>query len=186
MLLLLSFHLCLAQKDYETVRILQRNREPSRAFAYQFADVESAKTFDPENALYRSLNGYWKFYRARHPEQTPAGFYRDDYDVSGWHEIEVPSNWQMKNYGNPIYKGARYPSFDKKKFPAVHTPYGNPAGCYKRTFTVPDDWTGKQVFVHFDGVESAFHLWVNGDPVGYSQDSKLPSEFNLTGRRKSP
>ena len=111
---------------------------------------------------------------------SPKHFYKIKYDTSNWDKIEVPSNWQMKGYGNPIYVNAGYSNFDSISFSSVKTPYGNPVGCYVRTFELKKEWKNKQVFIHFEGVESAYHIWVNGKLVGYSQDSKLPSEFNLT------
>lgn len=168
------------QADYETPTVLERNREAARAYAHQYETIDAAKSFNLKDSEYQSLNGMWKFKWTRTPEESPKDFHSVNYDVSSWDNIEVPSNWQMKGYGNPIYASANHPDFDDEKFPAISTPYGNPTGAYKRSFTVNPDWKGKQVFVHFDGVESAFHLWVNGKLVGYSQDSKLPAEFNLT------
>ncbi|AQQ09781.1 Evolved beta-galactosidase subunit alpha [Sedimentisphaera cyanobacteriorum] len=165
---------------WENPQITQINRAPARAFSYQYKDIQSAASLDSRKALKKSLNGTWKFKWSKLPEQSPKQFYTQGYDVSGWDDIEVPSNWQMKGWGNPIYRNAGYLSFDSEAFPAVETPYGSPTACYKRTFTVPQSWQGQQVFVHFDGVESAFQLWINGEFAGYSQDSKLPAEFNLT------
>ncbi|OXU15471.1 glycoside hydrolase family 2 TIM barrel-domain containing protein [Sedimentisphaera salicampi] len=170
----------LGSQLWENPQITQINREPARAFSYQYEDIDSASSLESSKAVKKSLNGSWKFKWTKLPEQSPKRFYSQGYDVSGWDDIEVPSNWQMKGWGNPIYRNNRYLSFDSEAFPAVETPYGNPTGCYRRTFTIPQSWQGRQIFVHFDGVESAFELWINGEFAGYSQDSKLPAEFNLT------
>ena len=169
-----------ASNPWENPTILEQNREPMRACAHQYPDTKAALTFDREQSIQLSLNGPWKFKWARTYEECPRAFYQTSVDVSGWNTIEVPSNWQMKGYGKPLYARTGYNDFDQTKFPVVDTPYGRPVGSYRRTFIVDPAWDGHQVFVHFDGVEAAFQLWVNGTYVGYSQDSKLPAEFNLT------
>ena len=169
-----------ATEPWETHRVLEINREPARAYAHQYTNAVAAETCERENSLCQSLNGLWKFKWTRTPEESPKDFFKDDYDTASWKTIPVPSNWQMHGYGNPIYVNAGYSDFDRAAFPKVDTPYGRPTGAYKRTFTVDPSWKGQQIFVHFDGVESAFQLWVNGRFVGYGQGSKLPSEFNLT------
>jgi len=168
-----------AGKPWET-DVLSENREPMRAYAHQYRSEKEALTFERSNAVNQSLNGAWKFKWSKLPEGSPEGFYRTDFDVSGWDSIEVPSNWQMKGYGKPMYNNSGYYNFAEDKFPKIETPYGNPTGCYKRTFTLEPELRGKQVFIHFDGVEAGFQLWVNGEYVGYSEDSKLSAEFNLT------
>jgi len=174
-----------ASNLWEDPAVLQQNREPMRAYAHQYADAEAALTFGREQSIQQSLNGPWKFSWARTYEECPSDFYKTNVDVSGWDTIEVPSNWQMKGYGQPLYARTGYNDFDRAKFPVVDTPYGRPVGSYRRSFTIDPTWRGKQVFVHFDGIESAFQLWVNGEYVGYSQDSKLPAEFNLTSYLES-
>ena len=166
--------------DWETEQILKRNREPMRTYAHQYKASSKIKSFSLANSDYMSLNGNWRFTWSRDFDSSPKHFQKIKYDVSNWDQIEVPSNWQMKGYGKPIYVNAGYSNFDSISFPAVRTPYGNPVGCYVRTFELKKEWKNKQVFIHFEGVESAYHIWVNGKLVGYSQDSKLPSEFNLT------
>ena len=104
-------------------------------------------------------------------------FYKPTFDVSGWDDIRVPANWQEFGYGRPIYTNIRYP------FPPdpPHIPHDyNPVGSYRRVFEIPASWDGREVFLHFDGVKSAFYVWVNGCKVGYSQDSMTPAEFNIT------
>jgi beta-galactosidase len=169
-----------AAEIWETHLVQEINREPARAYAHQYANAAAAKTCELGYSLFQSLNGPWKFKWTRTPEESPKDFFKEDYDVSGWKAIPVPSNWQMHGYGNPVYIGGKYPDFDPDLFPKVDTPYGRPTGAYKRTFTVDPAWKGQQIFVHFDGIESAFQLWVNDTFVGYGQDSRLPSEFNIS------
>jgi len=168
-----------ADKQWET-EVLSENREPVRAYAHQYRSEKDALTFERAHAVQQSLNGAWKFKWSKLPEGSPEGFYRTDFDVSSWDSIEVPSNWQMQGYGKPMYKNSGYYNFVHDQFPKIETPYGNPTGCYKRSFELDSELQGKQVFIHFDGVEAGFQLWVNGEYVGYSEDSKLPAEFNLT------
>lgn len=135
----------------------------------------------------RSLNGSWKFHWVKTPSERPVDFYKADYDVSRWKEIRVPSNWEMEGYGTPIYTNIVYPfKMDAPKVmgvpPTSWTAFleRNPVGSYRRTFTVPGDWKTRQTFLTFDGVNSAFYVWINGQMVGYSEDSRLPAEFNIT------
>ena len=124
-----------------------------------------------------SLNGNWKFHYSDTPAGRPADFYQADFDVSGWDDIPVPSNWERHGHGYPIYVNVPYPfEIDEPNVPTED----NPVGSYRRTFDVPEAWTGEQVFVEFGAVSSAFYLWINGEYVGYSEGSKTPSEFNVT------
>ena len=123
------------------------------------------------------LNGNWKFNWVPKPDDRPVDFYKPEFDVSHWKEIPVPSNWQLHGYGIPIYTNIVYPF----KVDPPHIQHdNNPVGSYRRNFTVPEDWNGKEIFLHFDGVKSAFYLWINGQKVGYSQGSMTPAEFNIT------
>lgn len=131
--------------------------------------------------FYQSLNGQWKFYFATNPEKREKNFYEMDYDYSDWDEITVPGHWQLQGYDYPQYTNIRYPweLTEDIKPPFAPTKY-NPVGQYIRTFTIPEDWNGMPVYISFQGVESAFYIWVNGDFVGYSEDSFTPAEFDLT------
>lgn len=124
-----------------------------------------------------SLNGDWPFNWVAKPADRPIDFYKDDFDTSHWHTIKVPSNWYTQGYGYPIYTNAKYP-FPKNEPFIAHD--NNPVGSYKRSFTLPQTWKDKEVFITFGAVKSAFYLWINGQYVGYSQDSKLPAEFHIT------
>lgn len=122
------------------------------------------------------LNGIWRFHYAESPEAAPEGYTECGYDDGEWAAIPVPSNWQMHGYGRPHYTDLYYP------FPVdpPRVPSGNPTGCYRRTFRVPAEWLERRVTLHFQGVDSAFHVWLNGREVGYSQGSRLPSAFDLS------
>jgi len=176
------------QRDWEDPQILGRNKEAPRATVMPYADEVSARKDSREaSAFHQSLNGKWKFRWSPNPAKRPAEFYKPSFDVSGWKDIPVPSNWQIQGYGVPIYCNQPYP-FKKdpprvmgappRDWPAYN--HRNPVGSYRREFTIPAAWKGRQVFIHFDGVSSAFYLWVNGRKVGYSQGSRTPAEFDIT------
>jgi beta-galactosidase len=153
------------------------NREASRATAYSFESIEEALTCNrTKSSRVKMLNGNWDFRFALNPEDAPDNFYRSR--VTGWVPIEVPSNWEMQGYGIPIYKSAVYP-FRPVNPPFVPRDY-NPVGSYQRTFTIPESWDELNVTLHFGGVRSAFKVWINGQFLGYGEDSCLPSEFNIT------
>lgn len=163
--------------DWENPKVLQRNRMPSRAYFIPYHDEASAMIGQRgASERFKLLNGAWKFYYAGSPAEAPEGFYREDYDVTAWDSIQVPSNWQMWGYGRPHYTNVIYP------FPVdpPRVPSDNPTGCYRRDFYIPERWEGYQIALRFEGVDSAFHVWVNGNEVGYSQGSRLPAEFDIT------
>lgn len=165
--------------DWENPLVVGRNKEPGHVPLVIYDDPAAALSGDPEVSPYlQSLNGNWKFHWAPYPATAPEEFYREDYDVSQWDEIPVPSNWQLQGYDLPIYTNVREP-FAPAEPPRVPKDY-NPVGSYRRTFTISESWQDRQVFLHFDGVKSAFYVWVNGQEVGYSQGSMTPAEFNLT------
>jgi len=164
--------------DWGNPQVIGINKEPAHCTLMPFPDKKTAlQGVRQGSPLYQSLNGLWKFHWASKPDDRPSDFYKVNYDVSRWKEIPVPSNWQMHGYGIPIYSNVRYP------FPA-NPPFiphdNNPVGSYWRTFEIPKSWKDRQVFLHFDGVESAFYVWVNGQKVGYSQGSRTPAEFNIS------
>lgn len=146
----------------------------------------------PAKEKCESLNGEWKFHFVMTPDKRPVDFYQPSYDVSKWDTIKVPSNWQLSGYGTPIYTNVPYPFKANPPYVMGEPPKDWPAyeernsvGSYRRDFTVPASWAGEQVFIRFDGVESAFYIWVNGKKVGYSEDSYTAAEFNLTPYLKS-
>ncbi|MFV0291411.1 MAG: glycoside hydrolase family 2 TIM barrel-domain containing protein [Mangrovibacterium sp.] len=158
-------------------RITEVNRDKARATAYSYASVEAAlENKREESGRYVSLNGDWNFKFASKPADASKDFYKSK--VENWDKLVVPGNWELNGYDAPIYKSAVYP------FRPINPPYAptdyNGVGSYQRTFTVPSDWNGMNVTLHFGGVSSAFKVWVNGKYVGYGEDSMLPSEFNIT------
>jgi beta-galactosidase len=166
------------ENDWENPEMISRNKELPRATVLPFNE-RGLKIEDPGRELvsYQSLNGKWKFNWVKTPEARPIDFYKNDFDSSAWKTIPVPSNWQLHGYGIPIYSNVRYP-FEKNPPFIKHD--NNPVGSYLRSFDIPADWQGKEIFINFDGVESAFYLWLNGEKVGYSQGSRLKAEFNIT------
>jgi len=164
--------------ETETPTVNGINRLNARSTMYSYADVNAALANDrEESSFYKSLNGDWKFKYAPKPAKAIVDFEKPDFDASDWKEIDVPSNWETRGFGRPIYTNAKYP-FQVK--PPIIADHDNPVGHYKRTFDLPQEWDGRQIVLHFGGVYSAYYVWVNGKPVGYAEDSCLPSEFDIT------
>ncbi|TDS10270.1 glycoside hydrolase family 2 TIM barrel-domain containing protein [Sphingobacterium paludis] len=162
---------------WENPMITSINRDPARATAYSYASVEAALKNDRQsNDRLLFLNGEWDFKFVYKPADAPQDFHLAE--VKGWDKIQVPSNWEMKGYDIPIYRSAVYP-FQPIDPPRIPTDY-NAVGSYQRSFDLPKAWDGMNVTLHFGGVISAYHLWVNDTYVGYAEDSCLPSEFNVT------
>lgn len=134
-----------------------------------------------------SLDGQWSFHWAKDPDSRPADFYREDYDVSSWDKIAVPGNWQLQGYGMPIYTNIPYP-FQRDEPRVTSEPpkdwyayeHRNPVGSYVTTIDVTDEMLGQNLILHFGGVKSAMYVWINGEKVGYSQNSMSPAEFDVT------
>jgi len=179
--------------DWENEQITHINTEPPRATSVPFADVAGALEGSRESSpFFLTLDGAWKFHWVGNPDERPMNFFQTNFDDSTWTNIEVPSNWEMEGYGVPIYLGSGYPfKIDPPRVtdepPTSWTAFAqrDPVGSYRRTFEMPSGWTGRRVFIHFDGVDSAFYLWVNGRRVGFSKDSRTPAEFDLTDFLKS-
>lgn len=171
----------LAQKrvEWEDPEVFEINRAYPHASFYRHASAAAALMADGYefSPFYKSLNGRWKFHWVKKPSERPSFFYQNDYDVSGWPEIKVPANWELEGYGIPIYTNIEYP-FPQNP-PYVGHDY-NPVGSYKRSFTVPEGWKNKEVYLHFGGVRSAMYIWVNGKMVGYNEGSKTPAEYLIT------
>lgn len=175
--------MALAAPEWENEQVNAINREPARAISFPLADAEAAFTQDDPATPYRiSLNGMWSYLWNGSPNDRPVDFYKTDFDDSKWYTIDVPSCVEMRGYGIPIYTNIRFPH--QRKPPLIGTEY-NPVSSYRTTFEVPAQWDGREIFIRFDGVYSAFYLWINGKKVGYSEDSKLPAEFRLTPYLKS-
>jgi beta-galactosidase len=168
-----------AANDWEDPEIIGRNKLAPVATFYRFPDRTAALAGSRSNSPYmKSLNGTWKFKYVRTPAERPADFFAEDFDASGWDDIQVPSNWERQGFGQPIYTNVTYP-FDKNP-PLIAGRNGNPVGSYRTSFTVPEAWKGRRLLIHFDGVESAMYLWVNGKEIGYSEDSRTPAVFDIT------
>ncbi len=169
---------CYQTREWENPLVVGMNRRRAHAQMLPFPDRRSALRGDrTDSPFYRLLNGDWKFHLAPHPDKAPKGFEQTDFDDAKWDAIPVPSNWQMEGYDKPIYTNVKYP-WPAELYPKV--PEDNPTGCYRTTFTVPPDWKNREVFLAFEGADSAMYVWVNGQFVGYGQDSRLPMEFDIT------
>ena len=167
--------------DWENPAVFERNRAPMHATSMPFPDRDTAITGTPAiSPYYQSLNGRWKFHWVRKPANRPMDFYEPAFDVSGWDDIPVPSNWELQGYGIPVYVNIEYPFSPEDPQPPKIPHDWNPVGSYRTVFTLNEPLCDKTVFLHFGGVSSAMYVWVNGKAVGYSQDSKLPAEFDIT------
>ncbi len=165
-------------KAWEDQLVCQINREAPRASFIPYTSVDQARAEKMwDSPLLMTLNGKWKFKLAQHPSSRPFWFFKEDYDTRKWDEIEVPGNWEKQGYDYPIYVNVVYPH---KPTPPVIEGNHNPVGSYKRSFEIPATWKGKEIFLHAGAVSSVFNLWINGEYVGYSEDSKTPAEFNIT------
>ncbi|MBS5317400.1 MAG: DUF4981 domain-containing protein [Clostridiales bacterium] len=167
---------------YDQRATYEVNREEAHTSFFSFDTVEDARIRRKENSTSTiCLNGEWQFQLVNSPHERNTEFFKTDYDVSDWDTIQVPSNWQTEGYDYPKYTDTKLPweGVEVPELGIAPTIY-NPVGSYKREFTVPENWGDKEVFVSFQGVESAMYLWVNGKYVGYSEDSYTPAEFNIT------
>jgi beta-galactosidase len=174
--------------EIENAEVLGINKEPYHATLMPYADLQEAlKANRHASSFSQSLNGQWRFNWVPSPDKRPVDFYKMAYDVSAWAEIPVPSNWEVHGYGTPFYRNLGYTI--KRDYPNImsepdkkYTAFKerNPVGSYRRDFNLPSEWKGRRVFVTFDGVDSGFFLWVNGQKVGYSVNSRNAAEFDLT------
>lgn len=179
------------------------NKLQPHAWFFSFRNIDEARKVLPENSSYwKSLDGMWKFHWAPNPDERPKDFFRTDYDVSKWDDIKVPMSWNMaglqsdgKNkYGDPLYSNQRvifqhsWQPMNDWKGGVMRTPpknwmtyrNRNEVGSYRRTFSVPADWKGQEIYLNFDGVDSFFYLYINGKYVGFSKNSRNLAEFNIT------
>jgi len=174
--------------DWENLSVNEIYREPARSDFVPFADEEQAlKGIREGSSSYMSLNGDWRFNWVPKPENRPVSFFELDFPDKGWDLVKVPFNWEMKGYGTPVYVSAGYifridPPRVTSEPDKNYTTYKerNPVGSYRKWVEMPENWNDRQVFIHFDGVSSAFYVWVNGKKVGYSEGSMEPAEFNIT------
>ncbi|MCF8378100.1 MAG: DUF4981 domain-containing protein [Bacteroidales bacterium] len=167
-------------KEWQNTDIVHINRQKPRASFFAFESEKLSHANVPSSSeFYQSLNGKWKFNWVKSPAERPVDFFKPGYDISMWDEIKVPSNWELQGYGVPIYVNIPYEWTSDPKPPEVPVDY-NPVGSYRRDFIIPENWSGRQTYIHFGAVKSAFYLWVNGEKVGYSQGSKTPAEFEIS------
>ena len=174
--------------EIQNPELLGINKEPAHASLMPYANLNEALVAKRHSSAFcRSLNGMWKFNWVSWPQARPVDFYKQEFNVSSWKEIQVPSNWQLLGYGTPYYRNAGY--IIKKDFPSVmsrppknFTAYEerNPVGSYRRYFDLPAEWNKRQIFLTFDGVDAGFFVWVNGAKVGYSVNSRNAAEFDIT------
>ncbi|MFT3870707.1 MAG: glycoside hydrolase family 2 TIM barrel-domain containing protein [Nibricoccus sp.] len=179
-----------AALDWENEQVLQINREPARASFVPFATVEQAREGRVEQSpwfLSLSSETAWKFNWVPNPELRPVDFYKPKFNDKKWKTLPVPANWEVNGYGTHVYASSGYifkidPPRVTSEPPADYTTSKerNAVGSYRRAFELPPAWAGRRVFIHFDGVQSAFYVWINGQRVGYSQGSRSPAEFDIT------
>jgi beta-galactosidase len=165
-------------KEWEDPSVTQIGQLPPHSFAMSYPNVADVAANDfSKSPYFKSLNGTWKFYYANTPEERPQDFYKENFSDWHWKELTVPSNWELKGFGIPIYTNWQYP------FP-VNPPFidhaYNPVGSYRQSFTVPETWDGKQIVLHFGSISGCAYIWVNGQAVGLSKVAKSPAEFNIT------
>ena len=173
--------------ELQTPELISINRMPMRANAFAFENAETAKAFDKEkSANYFSLNGAWKFNWVKDPNQRPQNFYDLNYDDSKWDNLRIPASWEVNGYGLPIYVNQPYDfAGHNLRYGKMNPPYdipanNNPVGSYRRKIMIPAGFKGKQIFLHVGNAKSCLFVWVNGKKVGYSEDSKLAAEFDIT------
>ncbi|MBP3040092.1 DUF4981 domain-containing protein [Bacillaceae bacterium Marseille-Q3522] len=162
--------------------IFQINRVAAHATLMPYHTVEEAKLGNREaSGFYQSLNGNWKFAFSENPQKRIRDFYKQSFDTSRWKAIIVPGHWQLQGYDYPQYTNVRYPWEKTETIKAPFAPEKyNPVGQYVKKFTIPESWAKQPVYISFQGVESAFYVWLNGDFVGYSEDSFTPADFDIT------
>ena len=182
MLSMSSGALAQSESRWQNVNINQQNREPRRANFFAFENLEKAQSFDKKKSVnYLSMEGMWKFNFVKDHNKRPANFFALKYDDSQWKDFPVPGLFELNGYGDATYKNIGYAwatQFDPN--PPYISELNNYTGSYRRTFELPKDWKGKDVYFHVGSATSNLTLWVNGKYVGYSEDSKVAAEFNIS------
>ncbi|KAF2763097.1 hypothetical protein EJ05DRAFT_25773 [Pseudovirgaria hyperparasitica] len=168
--------------DWNNLSVLHRNTLPPRSYFFPFPSEAAALSREITQSDALSLSGTWKFHHAPSPYEAPAGFEAPDFDTAAWSDIQVPGMWQLQGFGRPHYTNTNYHfPVDPPNVPVQ----GNETGCYVRGFEVPERWRGYQLRLRFEGVDAAFHVYVNGTEAGYHQGSRNPSEFDVSGLVRS-
>jgi beta-galactosidase len=168
-------------EEWEDISVASRGTDVPHAWFVPFnTEREAIESSFRDSPWVQSLGGTWKFTWVAKPADRPTGFHEDAYDVSAWTDFPVPANWEVSGFGSPVLldEAMVFPPYPPQ--PPFVPRDKNPVGSYRRAFRVPATWSGREVILHFGGVNSAFYVWVNGQKVGYSQDSKTPAEFNIT------
>ncbi|MCF6356410.1 MAG: DUF4981 domain-containing protein [Draconibacterium sp.] len=166
------------ETDWQNPAIFEKGQTAPQAFHIPFSSKKTAlKNRAAKCENYRLLNGQWKFKWVETPAQVTEDFWQPDFDVENWDEIRVPANWQMEGFGHPKFRNIAL-TFESN--PPNIPDYYNPVGCYKRKFTIPENWEDKEIMLRFEGIKSASYIWVNGKRVGYNQGGFEPAEFNIT------
>ena len=188
--------------EWESPQQLALNKEQPKAYFFSFQDITSARRVLPENSKYwKSLNGNWKFHFAKNPDERPKDFYKTSFNVSRWDNVPVPLSWNIYGiqkdgslkYGVPVYVNQpvifqHKVAVDDWRGGVMREPpkdwttyeYRNEVGSFRKDFDIPADWNGREVFINFDGVDCFFYLWVNGNYVGFSKNSRNVASFNIT------
>lgn len=169
-------------KEWQDPQVNEINRAPMHSTFFAYEDLESASVSVKEkSANYMTLNGTWKFFWVANADERPTDFYRLGYNDKGWDDMQVPAVWELNGYGDPIYVNVGYAWRNQYKNNPPYVPVEkNHVGSYRKEIIVPADWKGKDIIAHFGSVTSNMYLWVNGKFVGYSEDSKLEAEFDVT------
>lgn len=169
-------------KEWQDESVNEINRAAMHTHFFAYENAEKAGSDVKENSKnFMSMNGSWKFFWVKNADQRPTDFWRVGYNDKGWDDMKVPAVWELNGYGDPIYVNVGYPWRNQYTNNPPHVPTEkNHVGSYRREFVIPADWNGKDIVAHFGAVSSNMYLWVNGKFVGYSEDSKLEAEFDLT------
>ncbi|WP_282136382.1 glycoside hydrolase family 2 TIM barrel-domain containing protein [Seonamhaeicola maritimus] len=189
------FSLLGQQNDWENELMFEQNKMDARVSSYSYENHKDALKGDRLSSRIKTLNGLWKFHFSEKSQDRPKDFYSKEFDGK-WNDIPVPSNWELEGYGQPIYSNIIYPFTPDilnggsrhfsylgphpPQYPYIEKYRDNPVGSYYRDFTIPENWKEQSIVLHFGGVSSAFYVWVNGKKVGYSQGSRLASEFDIS------
>ncbi len=170
-----------ALPEYKDKSVTGVNRLDGRSTFWYYTSREDAQKvsylYRPENIL---LNGEWSFNFVEKPADRPEKFYEESYDVSAWDKITVPGSWPLQGYDKPLYMNHAYEFKTKNPFPTAVPDEWNPVGSYRRDFEIPASWGDKRVVIHLGAIKSSYYVWINGKKVGYSQDSKMAAEFDIT------
>jgi len=167
-----------AKPDWENPEVFAVNKEDTRATSVPYPSIEFAKNNNYDSSpFYQSLNGNWKFKWFPKVADVPTNFYQENYNIADWVDMPVPGNWEFNGYGIPMYVNT---GFGFKAKPPYIDREDSPTGIYRQPFDIPDNWDGRRVFLHFEAGTNSMYVWINGQKVGYTQNSKSPAEFDIT------